>query len=111
MTKDQAWPTVLAESRGPTEPFHAAEVKSRVKRFLELPETIVFSTHALESMGKRGIESTDVYNVMRGGAAWDDFRECKAGRWRYCMGTRKFRVMFLFEEDAVVIITAIRLET
>lgn len=114
LTKDQDEAKVAAgsrQAREPEEPFHAAEVKHRVKRFLEAPEAIVFSTHALESMERRDIESTDVYNVMRGGAAWDGFRECQAGRWRYCMGTRKFRVMFVFDEDALVIITAIRLES
>lgn len=92
------------------EPFHDNELKSRLKRFLTVPETIVFPNHALERMEDHGMETTDVFNVLRAGSVWGDFRECVRGRWRYCVGTRKFRVMFLFEEDALVIVTAIRLE-
>ncbi len=57
------------------------------------------------------METTDVVNVFRGGAVWDQYRDFKSGRWRYCMGTSKFRVVFVFEEGGVYLITAIRLES
>ena len=119
MTKDQGQPKIHEELGEPIEakelkearePFHATEVKRRIKCCLELPEIIVFPDHTLERMADHDMQTTDVHNAMRGGAVWDQYRECKAGRWRYCMGTRKFRIVFILEDDAVVLITAISLE-
>lgn len=109
MTKDQDRTRILDEPKQPREPFASKEVKERLAR--SIPTSVTFSNHALERMDERDIQTTDVFNVMRGGAVQDDRRECVAGKWRYCMETRMFRVLFVLEGDTVLIITAIRLET
>ena len=99
------------QGKEPREPFSTGEVRRRVKRFLSTPETIIFPTHTLDRMEDHAMETTDVLNVFRGGAVWEQYQEFKAGKWRYCMGTSKFRIVFVFEEGAVCLITAIRLES
>ena len=62
-------------------------------------------------MADHGMETTDIHNVMRAGSVWEQYQEFTAGKWRYCMGTSKFRIVFVFEEDGVCLITAIRHES
>lgn len=92
------------------EPFHASEIKTRIKRCLA-SESITFPDHTLDRMADHGMDSTDVHNVMRGGSVWENLHQLTKGKWRYCMGTSKFRIVFVFEEGGACLITAIRLES
>lgn len=111
MTKESEPEKPAKQGREPKEPFSSGKVRRRVQRLLSTPDTIIFPTHTLDRMQNHAMETTDVLNVFRGGAVWEQYQEFKAGKWRYCMGTSKFRIVFVFEEGAVCLITAIRLES
>jgi hypothetical protein len=119
LTKDQDRPKIQEESKPakqakqrnePNEPFHASEVKRRINCCLS-SGSITFPDHTLDRMADHGMDTTDVHNVMRGGSVWESHNEFTKGRWRYCMGTSTFRIVFVFEEGGACLITAIRLES
>lgn len=99
----------------PKRPKKITGVEVKIRSLVD-EENLIYSSHALDQMEKRGISQPEVLDVLRRGNREAAKDKLVGEHWSYALrnfvwsSERNLRVIVALDQDMVIVVTAIEIE-